>query len=58
MASAIFPSRLAVEQTHQVFEYLGFKDAVVLAQYSGERFELGLDGGHGLGDQAWTDQRR
>ena len=52
---------LAVEQTHQVFEHLGFEDTVVLRQDSEERFELGFDGGHGLGDelrQVGTAHRR
>ena len=42
---------LAVEQAHQVFEHLGLEDAVVLGQHALERLELGLDGGHGLGDE-------
>ena len=42
---------LAVEQAHQVFEHLGLEDAVVLRQHALERLELGLDGGHRLGDE-------
>ena len=42
---------LAVEQAHQVFEHLGLEDAVVLGQHALKRLELGLDGGHGLGDE-------
>ena len=43
---------LAVKQTHQVFEHLGFKDAIVLRQHPLKRLEFGLDGGHGLGDES------
>ena len=41
----------AVEEAHQVFEHLGLEDAVVLRQDAEERLELGLDGGHRVGDQ-------
>ena len=42
---------LAVEEAHQVFEHLGLEDAVVLGQHAQQRLELGLDGGHRLGDE-------
>lgn len=42
---------LTIEDPHQVFEHLGFEDAVVLGQQARQRLKLGLDSAHSVGDQ-------
>jgi hypothetical protein len=44
---------LAIEQPHQVFEYLRLKDPVVLRQHALQRLELIFNGGHRLGYKLW-----
>ena len=43
--------QLTIEHAHEVFEHLGLEDAVVLGQYAEQGLELGLNSGHGLGDE-------